>query len=379
MANAAPIAFVDLKAQYAAYRLEIDAAMARVMEHSKFIMGPEVAELEEALARFAGASYSVACSSGTDAILMIMMAEGIGPGDAVFVPSFTFTATAEVPLLLGATPVFVDVDPEDFNIDCADLEAKIAAVKAAGTLRPRGILAVDLFGLPADYASLNNIGEAHGLTVWADAAQSFGARSEAGKVGALARATAVSFFPAKPLGCYGDGGAVLTDDAELAAVMRSLRAHGKGGAKYDIERVGLNARLDTIQAAVLLAKLPYFQGELDRREEVAARYDAALADAVATPVRRPGRQSAWAQYTLRLTSDRRDTVAEALKAQGVPTAVYYPRPMHLQTAYSSLGAGPGDLPVSEELSKSVLSLPMQPFLTDAEVDRITAALLGVLG
>lgn len=371
--------FVDLAAQYSWHKSSIDAAIAEVLAHGKFIMGPEVGRLEEELSAFTGVAHTISCSSGTDALLMIMMAEGVGPGDAVFVPSFTFTATAEVPLLLGATPVFVDVDADDFNIDAADLERRIEAVKRAGRLRPRGVLATDLFGLPADYEALHALADAHGLTVWADAAQSMGAQDGERRVGTHARATATSFFPAKPFGCYGDGGAVFTDDAEMADVMRSIRAHGKGGAKYDIQRVGLNARLDTIQAAVLLAKLPHFQAELDARERVANAYDAALSDRVRTPARRQGTRSAWAQYTLRLPAGKRDAAAASLREQGIPTAVYYPMPMHLQTAYKAYGDGEGSLPVSEALSQEVLSLPMHPYLSEAELDRITSALLRVLG
>ena len=366
-----PTAFVDLKAQYRAYQSEIDAAIQTVLNHAQFINGPEVAALEEALSAFSGAKHVVGCSSGTDALLMIMMAEGVGQGDAVFVPTFTFTATAEVPLLIGATPIFVDVDPDDFNIDAADLEAKIKAVQAEGRLVPRGILATDLFGLPADYTVLQEIADRHDLKLWDDGAQSFGGAVGAQKVGTLCRATATSFFPAKPFGCYGDGGAVFTDDDELAAVMRSIRAHGKGGAKYDIVRVGLNARLDTIQAAILLAKLPHFAGEVERREKVAQAYDAALSDFLTTPVRRQGRSSAWAQYTVKVPDGKRQALAAELKEAGIPTAVYYPMPMHLQTAYKSFGQGPGSLPASERLSQEVLSLPMHPFLTQEDIKRVS--------
>ncbi len=367
--------FVDLGAQYARYKDDIDAGIAGVLAHGRFIMGPEIAKLEAELASFTGARHVISCSSGTDALVMIMMAEGIGPGDAVFVPSFTFTATAEVPLLLGATPVFVDVDGDDFNMDLTDLERRIEAVKAEGRLKPKGILATDLFGLPADYDAIHALAESHGLTVWADAAQSMGGADGAKKVGTLAKATATSFFPAKPLGCYGDGGAVFTDDADMADVMRSIRAHGKGTEKYDIQRVGLNARMDTIQAAVLLAKLPHFAGEIDAREAVATAYDRRLGNQVKTPGRRDGKQSAWAQYTLRLPAGRRDAVAAALKEKGIPSAVYYPMPMHLQTAYRAFGGGEGSLPVSETLCGEVLSLPMHPFLTEEEIDRIADAVV----
>lgn len=376
--SSAPLAFVDLQAQYASYKPEIDAAIHRVLDHGKFIMGPEVGELEAALSAFSGAKHVIGCSSGTDALLMILMAEGIGPGDAVFVPSFTFTATAEVLLLLGAQPIFVDVDPDDFNLCLDDLERRIAAVKTAGTYTPRGILAVDLFGLPVDYDGLQAVADKHGLHIWGDAAQSFGGSIGGKKVGALARATATSFFPAKPFGCYGDGGAVFTDDDAMADVMRSIRAHGKGGEKYDIIRVGLNARLDTIQAAILLAKLPHFAGEVDRREAVAQKYDALLSGSVQTPVRRQGRASAWAQYTIKVPAARRDEIGAALKQSGVPSAVYYPLPMHLQTAYRAMGDGEGSLPVSEALSREVLSLPMHPFLTDEDTARVASAVLNAI-
>lgn len=373
MTDASPIEFVDLKAQYAAYKQEIDEAVQTVMDHGRFIMGPEVGRLEKALSDFCGARHSIGCSSGTDALLMMMMADGVGPGDAIFVPSFTFTATAEVPLLLRATPVFVDADADDFNMDLDDLERRIAAVKAEGRLTPRGILGLDLFGLPADYAKMQAIADAHGMHLWSDAAQSFGASVGAKKVGTLTRMTATSFFPAKPLGCAGDGGAVFTDDDDLADVMRSIRAHGKGGSKYDIARVGLNARLDTLQAAILLAKLPHFQDELDRRETVSQAYDQLLANAVKTPTRRQGRSSAWAQYTIQVDPARRDAIAGALKEKGIPSAVYYPLPMHLQTAYRDLGGGEGSLPVCEKLSGTVLSLPMHPFLTEGEIERVADA------
>jgi len=374
MNEQSPMAFVDLKAQYQAHKAQIDGAIQQVLDHGRFIMGPEVAELETALCQFAGAKYAIGCSSGTDALVLTMMAEDIGPGDAVFVPAFTFTATAEVPLLLGATPVFVDVDPDDFNIDCDDLERRIEAVVAAGELTPRAVLAVDLFGLPVDYDRLHAVAERHGLKIWGDAAQSFGGAMGERKVGTLCRATATSFFPAKPLGCYGDGGAVLTDDDALAERMQSIRAHGKGGAKYDIVRVGLNARLDTIQAAVLLAKLPNFPGELERRETVARRYDELLSDVVKIPSRYQGRVSAWAQYTVKLPADRRDEVAANLRERGIPTAIYYPMPMHMQTAYRAYGDGEGSVPVSERLSGEVLSLPMHPYMEDADVVRVAEAL-----
>lgn len=369
MSERSSIAFADLQTQYQSLKPEIDAGIQRVLDHGRFIMGPEVAELEAALSDFSGAQHAVTCSSGTDALLMVMMGHGISPGDAVFIPGFTFTATAEVILLLGATPVFVDVDSWNFNICTEDLSRKIVEVEAAGKLTPKAILAVDLFGLPADYDSLGTIAAKHKLHLWADAAQGFGGSIGAKKVGTLADATCLSFFPAKPLGCYGDGGAILTDDPELAEILRSIRAHGKGTAKYDIVRIGLNARMDTIQAAVLLAKLPSFAAEIERRENVAQRYDAALKPAVRTPARVQGNMSAWAQYTIQV--ENRDELAMALKNDGIPTAIYYPLPLHLQTAYLPFGQGRGSLPNSELLSDHVLSIPIHPYLSDSDIEHIS--------
>ncbi|MEZ5667341.1 MAG: DegT/DnrJ/EryC1/StrS family aminotransferase [Alphaproteobacteria bacterium] len=365
------IEFAGLKAQQAALGPAIAARMDAVLRHGQYIMGPEVAELESALAAFAGARQAVALSSGTDALVAAMMALSVGAGDAVFLPSFTFPATAEAPLLLGATPVFVDVDPQLFTIDPADLAARVEAIRRAGRLRPRMVIAVDLFGLPADYDALAPVAEAAGMTLLADAAQSFGASVDGRRVGTLTGITATSFFPAKPLGCFGDGGALFTDDAALADRLRSIRAHGRGAAKYDIDRLGLNARLDTLQAAVLLAKLPAFAGELAARERLAASYDAGLADAVVTPARRAGAVSAWAQYTI--LSDRRDALRRHLEAAGIPSAVYYPRPTHLQPAYRRFGDGPGSLPVSEALCARVLSLPMHGYLSADAAARVIDA------
>lgn len=363
-----PIAFADLKAQYARLKPEIDARIQAVLDHGRFILGPEVAEFEAALAAEAGCGHAIGVSSGTDALLMALMAEGVGAGDAVFLPAFTFTATAEVAMLLGARPVFVDVDPGTFNIDPADLTRRIEENAARGEARPRAVIAVDLFGQPADYPAIEAICESHGLFLLADAAQSFGGRLGERRVGALAPATAISFFPAKPLGGYGDGGALLTDDPGRAETYRSIRAHGKGGAKYDIVRMGLNARLDTLQAAILLAKLPVLADEIATRERLARYYDSRLGNLVETPRRVAGAASAWAQYSILL--DGRDEVAAKLKARGIPTAIYYPRPLHLQPAYAGFGGGPGSMPASEGLSKRVLSLPMHAYLDDATAERI---------
>jgi UDP-2-acetamido-2-deoxy-ribo-hexuluronate aminotransferase len=362
------IPFIDLKTQYARIKDTVDAGIKRVLEHGQYILGPEVAECEKRLAALAGSRHCLTVSSGTDALIAPLMALGIGPGDAVFVPSFTFTATAEVVLLVGARPVYVDVHPRLFNIDVDHLAREVAAVKKEGTHRPRAVIAVDLFGLPADYAGLNRLCEAEGMALIDDAAQSFGGALHNKRVGALAPITATSFFPAKPLGCYGDGGAIFLDDDALMATLVSIRVHGQGRSKYDVDRVGLNARFDTIQAAVILAKLDVFEGELERRQEVADLYTKSLEGAVETPQIPAGYRSAWAQYSI--LSDRRDAIAAALKDEGVPTAIYYPIPMHLQSAYRQYGRGEGSCPVSERLAQRVLSLPMHPYLEAATVERI---------
>ncbi|MDP7343855.1 MAG: DegT/DnrJ/EryC1/StrS family aminotransferase [Alphaproteobacteria bacterium] len=346
--------------------------MERVLEHGRFILGPEVGEFEAALAAHVGVAHVVSCANGTDALTLALMGENIGPGDAVFIPGFTFTATAETVLMVGAEPVFVDVDGENFLIDHADLERKIAAVKTAGSLAPRAVIPVDLFGLPADYEALAKIAAAHDLFLLADAAQSMGAQFRGRAVGALAPATVSSFFPAKPLGCYGDGGALFTDDAARAALWRSLRGHGTGDAKYDVVRIGMNSRLDTLQAAVLLAKLPVLDDEVAVHDAVAARYDAAFVGKVGLPERFSGYRSAWAQYTIQVAN--RDGLAAALREAGVPTAIHYPRPLHLQPAYLRHGGGPGSLPVSEKLATRVLSLPMHPDMDEATSRHICQAI-----
>ncbi|MBM3505673.1 MAG: DegT/DnrJ/EryC1/StrS family aminotransferase [Alphaproteobacteria bacterium] len=363
-----PVPFVDLKSQYAVIKDKVDAGIRRVLDHGQYIMGPEVAECEKRLAAFVGNKHCLSVSSGTDALVAPLMALGIGPGDAVFLPTFTFTATAEVVVLVGARPVYVDVHPRQFNIDIAHLRAEISAVKTAGRLRPRAVIAVDLFGLAADYAALNAICEAEGMILIADAAQSVGGAVNNKRIGSLAPITATSFFPAKPLGCYGDGGAVFLDDDAIMAKLVSIRVHGQGKSKYQVERIGLNARFDTIQAAVILAKLDVFEDELERRRAVAEKYTAALGRAVETPEIPPGYRSAWAQYTIQ--SDRRDAIAAALKDHSIPTAIYYPIPMHLQAAYRDFGGGEGSCPVSERLARRVLSLPMHPYLEDSSIARI---------
>lgn len=368
--GSATIAFIDLAAQQRRLRPRIDAAIARVLDHGQYILGPEVQILEERLAAFSGARFVSSCASGTDALLMVLMAKGIGPGDAVFIPAFTFVATAEVVALLGATPVFVDVDPEHFLIDIASLEAAVRAAWLRG-LRPQAVIPVDLFGQPADYQAIAGLARDNGLFVLADAAQSFGGARGGKRVGALAPATAISFFPAKPLGCYGEGGAVFTDDPELADSLRSLRVHGQGQDRYDHVRVGINGRLDTVQAAVLIEKLSIFEEELEARERVAQRYSEGLRGIVRTPAVAANARSAWAQYTLRL--GRRDAIAAALTRRNMPTAVHYPRPLHQQAAYRGCPIPAAGLPVSERLSSEVLSLPMHPYLHPETQNRIIEA------
>ncbi len=367
--------FIDLAAQQARLRPQIDAAMARVLDHGRYIMGPEVAELEAALGEFSGAPHVVSCASGTDALVMALMVHGVGPGDAVFVPTFTFAATAECVALLGATPVFVDVDETTFDVDVDKLAASVAATPAG--LRAVGIIAVDLFGLPADYEGIDRVAREHGLWVIADAAQSFGAERGGRSVGTMATLTTTSFFPAKPLGCYGDGGAVLTTDADAAAVLRSVRVHGSGTEKYDNVRLGINGRLDTLQAAILLPKLAVFGDEIAARQRVADRYATGLADVAAVPTTPEGARSTWAQYTLRVPD--RAAVQQALQDDGVPTAIYYPRPLHLQTAYRDHPVGAGGVEVSERLSGEVLSLPMHPYLDPTDQDRVIESVRAALG
>ncbi|EFL50890.1 DegT/DnrJ/EryC1/StrS aminotransferase [Solidesulfovibrio fructosivorans JJ]] len=381
------IPFIDLKTQFTRLEPEIRKRLDAVLEHGRFIMGPEVAELEKALAAFVGTKHAVSCASGTEALLMPLMAWGIGPGDAVFTTPFTFIATAEVIALLGATPVFVDIDPATYNLDPAKLALAAAAVKAQdptiyplpqaaldNKLTPRAVIPVDLFGLPCDADALATIAAENDLLILEDAAQGFGGVYKGRKAGSLGTAGATSFFPAKPLGCFGDGGAVFTDDDTLAGLLESIRVHGKGSAKYDNVRVGLNARLDTMQAAVLLAKLPAFPAELDARDAVAARYAENLSGLpdLTLPTIPNGCRSAWAQYTL--ASPRRDAIIAALREEGIPSMIYYPKSLHEQTAFVGLGYAPQDFPASPAASANVFSLPMHPYLDAATQDRICAAL-----
>lgn len=373
-----PIAFLDLKAQQARLGPALRARIDTVLAHCQFILGPEVTELEQRLAGYANAGHCVAVSSGTDALQIAMMAEGIGPGHAVFLPAFTYTATAEVPLVLGATPVFVDVDPHTFQIDPADLQRRIANIKAQGQLRPRALIGVDLFGQPAPWPALRDIAAAENLFLIDDCAQSFGASLNNRKLGAEADATAISFFPSKPLGGYGDGGALLTDSIERAALYRSLRSHGEGTSRYDVLRTGMNGRLDSLQAAVLLAKLEVFDEELATRDRIAAIYDANLPAGVTIPARVTNSTSAWAIYAITVKDNAtRDQLQGDLKAAGVPTAIYYPKPLHHQPAYRASHTG-NPLPVSEDLATRILALPIHPDLTEAQVHAVCAAVTTAL-
>jgi UDP-2-acetamido-2-deoxy-ribo-hexuluronate aminotransferase len=371
--------FIDLKKQYERIRPRMHDRINDVLRHCKFIMGPEVTELEKQLASYVGCKYCVSCANGTDALLLSLMAYDVGPGDAVFTTPFTFIATAEVICLLGATPIFVDIDPNTYNIDPGKLQAVIEETKRGAlrvsdittTLNPKGIIPVDLFGLPAEYDSINQIAQQYGLFVLADAAQSLGGSYKGKKVGNVADITATSFFPAKPLGGYGDGGAIFTCDEAMADRLCSLREHGKGAHKYDNVRIGINGRLDTLQAAILLAKLEIFDGEIKERQEVAARYSQGLRDVVKVPHIPDGLLSAWAQYSV--VTDKRECYLNTLKELGIPTAIYYPRPLHLQSAFVRLGYRQGDFPVAEHTSERIFSLPMHPYLESSDQNRIIGA------
>jgi dTDP-4-amino-4,6-dideoxygalactose transaminase len=370
-----PIPFLDLKAQQARIAADLRPRLDAVLAHCQFILGPEVAELEHTLAAFCGATHCVTVSSGTDALQIAMMAEEIGRGDAVFLPAFTYTATAEVPLVLGATPVFVDIDPGTFQIDVAHLAARIAEVKAKGELRARAIIGVDLFGQPADWPAIRAIAEQDGLFTLDDCAQAYGASLHGVKLGSMADATATSFFPSKPLGAYGDGGALFTESAERAALYRSLRTHGEGTTRYEVLRTGMNGRMDTFQAAVLLSKMTVFADELAARAKIAAVYDSRLGNAVTIPARVQDSESAYAIYAILLPDGAaRDRMQAGLKAAGVPSAIYYPRPLHHQPAYAAAHDGAA-LPVSEDVSTRIMALPLHPDLTDHDVARICDAVL----
>jgi len=368
------IALFDLQRQRARLERDIRRRMDEVLAHGQFILGPEVDELEKELARFTGAAHAITVSSGRDALAIALMAMKVGPGDAVFVPAFTFAASAASVVSVGAEPVFVDVDAATFNLDASDLDRAIGEVQAAGRLVPRVVMPVDLYGLPANYAAINAVVARHGLKVLADAAQSFGGAVGNTRVGALAPVSATSFYPTKPLGCYGDGGAVLAEDADVAEQVRMIRSHGRAGTGDEAVVLGLTARLDTLQAAVLLAKLAAFDDELDRRAEIAARYTRALNGAVVTPIIPDGSRSAFALYTIRVP--HRDDVRAKLDAAGIGTGLFYRLALHQHPAFRAyVGRA---LPVSEKLANEVVSLPVHPDLTDAEVDRVIAAVLVAL-
>lgn len=365
--------FIDLKAQQQKILPALNERIQRVLGHGQYIMGPEVQELEGRLAAYVGVKHAISCSSGTDALLMPLMAYQVGPGDAIFTTPFTFIATAEVIQLLGATPVFVDIDSRTFNIAPSALEKAITSLRRnpkTSQLKPKGIVPVDLFGQPADYDEINALAERHGLFVLEDAAQSFGATYKGRRTGSLAEVAATSFFPAKPLGGYGDGGAIFTNDDALAETLKSIRVHGQGTNKYENVRLGLNGRLDTLQAAILLVKLEIFDQEVADRQKVAQRYSDGLPNIVEVPYVSADCTSVWAQYSV--LSDRRAELQPKLQEAGIPTAVYYPLPLHLQGAFAHLGHKRGDFPISEEAAGRIFSLPMHPYLSEKDQDLIVS-------
>lgn len=371
------IPFIDLQTQRKRLEREINTAIQQVLEHGSFIMGPEIRELENQLSQFCGAKHAITCCNGTDALALILMAKDVKAGDAVFVPSFTFAATAEMVAWLGASPVFVDVLPDTFNMDPDHLQTAITLAKQK-RLNPKAIITVDMFGQPADYDQIEKIAQNNNLWILSDAAQSFGASYKGRKVGTIGLATSTSFFPAKPLGCYGDGGAIFTEDSELASLICSLRLHGQGSHKYDYIHIGMNGRMDTLQAAILLKKLAIFAEELVARDEIAHRYSKALADVAVVPKVLENCRSTWAQYTLILKTGERNKIMDKLSKRGIPTGIYYPKPLHLQPAYQHFPVG-GSLPVSEMLSNLVLSLPMHAYLEpeaqDVIINQVRSAIL----
>lgn len=382
--------FIDLKTQQKRVKEQLDKNIQRVLEHGNYIMGPEVNELETKLAAYVGVKNAIGCASGTDALLMALMAYNIGPGDAIFTTPFTFIATAEVISLLGATPVFVDIDPKSYNINPAKLEQAINAVKNndkrlyplpltvnRSPLTVHGVIPVDLFGLLSDYDAIDEIANKHGLFVIEDAAQSFGAEYKGRKSCSFSNIACTSFFPAKPFGCYGDGGMCFTNDDNFAVALDSIRVHGKGSHKYDNARIGINGRLDTLQAAILLAKFDIFPEEVKLRQEVANFYTTLLDTntSLLTPNTPEGYQSVWAQYSiLAKDGDHRTALQKKLQENKIPTAIYYPKPLHLQTAFAGLGYKPGDFPVSEDIAGRIFSLPMHPYLTKQDQIMITEAI-----
>ena len=369
--------FIDLAKQQSLIKPALDKRIQDVLAHGKYIMGPEVNEMEAQLAEYVGVKHCVSCSSGTDALLMPLMAWGVGPGDAIFTTPFTFIATAEVIQLLGATPIFVDIDPKTYNISPKLLDVAINKVIKAGELNPKAIIPVDLFGHPADHVAIELISKKYDIKILEDAAQGLGGHIDDRKAGSFGDAAATSFFPAKPLACYGDGGAMFTNDDELYEKLVSVRVHGKGGDKYDNIRIGLNGRMDTLQAAIVLEKFTLFPNELKLRNEVASKYNSLLSDRVVTPQVEDGYISAWAQYSI-LANDAEDRAAlqAKLKDAGIPTAVYYPKPLHQQTAFGHLSDKDGDFPVSEEMSQRIFSLPFYPYMETADIEKVCETLMG---
>lgn len=387
------IPFIDLQSQFARIQSEVEEAILSTVRNGQFIMGPEVKRLEERLADYVGVKHCISCASGTDALVMALMAKGVGPGDAVFTVPFTFMASAEAIATVGATPIFVDIEPGSFNMDVDALERAITALAEANpsvhplprwsqdelkALKPKAVIAVDLFGLPADYAALNAVAAANDLFVIEDAAQSFGASANNMRAGSLAEIGCTSFFPAKPLGCYGDGGAIFVNDSELDAILRSIRVHGQGNHKYENVRLGITGRLDTVQAAVLLKKLDIFDDEMTERQRVASRYATALAERnvdVIAPAIPAHHISAWAQYTVTARNEAaRSEFQQRLNAKGIPTMIYYPKALHEQQAFDYLGYQIGDFAVSEDMASRVFSLPMHPYLSDEQIVEIAAAM-----
>jgi dTDP-4-amino-4,6-dideoxygalactose transaminase len=361
--------FIDLKAQQDRLKADIDAGIASVLGHGQYIFGPEVAKFEDKLAEFSDAKHAVSCANGTDAILLPLLAWGVGVGDAVFCPSFTYCATAEVIALTGATPIFIDIDRETYNLDVGSLKQAISDVKSKGDLRPAAVIVVDLFGQSADYEAITPIVRENGLKLISDSAQGYGSTLKGKHPLNWADVQTTSFFPAKPLGCYGDGGATMTNDDTLDAVMRSLRFHGKGKDQYDNVRIGINSRLDTLQAAILLPKLAVFADEIEKRNVIAERYSSALRGyATRVPVVLDSVLSTWAQYTLEVPDPQH--FADGLKAEGIPTARYYPKPVHMQTAYAHYPVSGNGLPNTVDCIDHVISLPMHPYLSDTDQDRI---------
>lgn len=368
-----PAQFIDLEAQQKLIRLQLDSAIKRVLDHGQYIMGPEVAEFEGHLKEFTGAKHAITCANGTDALSIALMAWGVGPGDAVFVPSFTYVATAEAPAQLGATPFFVDVHKNTFNLNPESLKQAIIDCRKLG-LRPAVVIAVDLFGQPADIDAITEIAHSGKIKVLVDGAQSFGASSKGRRVGSLGDATTTSFFPAKPLGCYGDGGAIFTKDEELVDIIRSIRLHGKGKEKYDNIRIGLNSRLDTMQAAILIEKLKIFPNELIKRNDLAEIYRRGLSEMFTVPEISENNTSSWAQFTL--LSNKREKMLHYLKKHSVPSAVYYPKPLSKQSGYKHFPSVSTGTPVSHSLSDMVFSIPMHPYMTSTQAEKIISVLIG---